>query len=433
MATFKYTLKRRPEKTGFLKVGSDISALPSDDSFNATSTILTGPLTDQWIGVAGFANAGNNGYFQLLTNATGSKITQVTPPPTHLRLSGAANNFASTPDSALISITSPSIELKGLVAPVSWTGATQVIIAKDDGSTNRDYNLFLDLAGKPNFLYTTDGSTTAGRIAVATVAVPFGATVPGYVKVTYTTASGLVQFFTSTDGVSYTQLGTNVTLTVGNIHNGTGALTVGANGAGANPLNGRLFYAEVRSTIGGTVVAAFDPLRGTRGVSTVVAVTGETWTISSSGSPATLLQGAALVTEAAGPLVTLTGYKRGTGQQYTMETVLSRADRSNQVMRTVQKPMDDTAPEVILFHEENLDDVQTTIIPESGLAQWREFLSSVSGGELFTYDKYGSIASPDNPLQAMLASESYTEPREAASFVGGQMVYRIPFQVRVFI
>lgn len=427
MATITYTARRRLEKTGFKKIGVDISASPADDSFNASSTVLSGLLLDQWVQVAGFAAASNAGFFQLLANSTSGKITQVTPPITHLRLSGAAGNFASTPDSVAASVVG-SIELVGRVAPISWTAGTQVIIAKDDGATNRDYTLFLDAAGKPNFLYTTDGTTTAGRLATATVAVPFGATVPGYVKATYATGTGVVQFFTSTDGVVYTQLGTNVTITAGAIHNGTGVLTVGANGTGANPLNGRLYYADVKSGIGGSIVAAFDAARGARGGSTLTATTGEVWTVSTSGSPPTLLQGLALATEVAGPSVTLTGYRRGLGQTYQFEMPVDQLDRSSKAIRTVQQPMDDTAPETILYREENYDAVRTGRVTEAQLGQYREFYSSVVAGELFTYDKYGTIAVPDNPLPAILSSDSYSEVREGSDFT-----YRVPFQVRVFV
>jgi hypothetical protein len=433
MATITYVAKRRLEKTGYKKLGTDISAAPADDSFNAASTILTGLLADQWVQTTGFANAANNGFFQAKADATSGKILQVTPPMAHLRLPGVANNFASTPDSAANSVTG-NIELMARAALTSWApAANMVFIGKDDVSANRDYGLWMDSAssGKLVFFYSPDGTTT--RFAVSTVAVPFAALAIGYVKATYNTGTGVVQFFTSTDGVAFTQLGTNVTITAGTIHDGTSTLTVGGRSDGTLFLGGRVYYAEVRNGIGGTIVAAFDASRGVRNATTVVAATGETWTINTSGTPPTLLQGLALVTEAAGPVIALTGYKRGLGQSYQMEFVLSRADRSNQVKRTMQMPMDDTAPEVILYHEENYDDLQTSVITEPQLAQWREFLSSVSAGELFTYDKYGSIAVPDNPLSAMLSSTSYSEPRETGVYIGGNFVYRIPFQVRVFV
>lgn len=432
MAVITYTALRRLEKTGYLKSGIDISAAPVDDSFNATTTVLTGLLNEQWVSVAGFANAANNGFFEVKGSSTAGKVLQVTPSMTHFRLSGAAGNFASTPDSAAVSITG-SIELMGRAAPTSYTGAVQVVIAKDDGSTNRDYNLFIDAAGKLNFVYSTDGSTVTGRTATSTAVIPFSALALSFLKATYNTATGAVQFFTSPDGSVYTQLGTTVTITAGAIHNGTGTLTVGANGAGANRLTGRVYYAEVRNGIGGIVVASFSPSLGLRDDVSVTAATGEIWTLNTSGTPPSILQGSALVTEAAGPTVVLTGFRRGLGQSYQMEFVAQALDRGNKSVRTVNQPMDDVMPEVILYREENTDQVMTSVITESGLGQWREMLSSTSAGESIVFDKYGTIAAPDNPLPAMVVSESYTENREAASFIGGQFVYRIPFQLRVFV
>lgn len=428
MASLTYTALRELEKTGYLKTAVDISAAPADDSFNASSTNLSGLLTDQWVGVSGFVNASNNGTFQVQTNSTSGKIIQVTPPPNHLRLSGAANNYASTPDTAANSITG-NIELMGVIKPANWGGTTQVIIAKDDGTTNRDYNLFLDSAAKPNFVYSTDGSTITGRTATATLAVPFAANVQGYVKATYNTGTGVVQFFTSVDGVVFTQLGTNVTITSGAIHNGSGVLTVGANGTGANPLNGRLFYAEVRTGIGGPVAAAFDATRGTRNSLTVGSLTSETWTINTSGTPPTLVQGLALVTEAAGPSVVLTGYKRGAGQQYSIDFGVEAAERSRKADRTIQTPINRSFPEVSYWGTDKILQVRTGKIDETMVGQWEEILASIEGGEFITFDRYGTIAAPVEPVQAMLNSEGHQWVREGSLYPSR---YTLNFELLIF-
>ena len=78
MASITYIAKDEIEKTGYSKSGTDISAAASDDSFNAASTNLSGLLDDQWIQVAGFANAANNGWFQANGNSISTKISQDT-------------------------------------------------------------------------------------------------------------------------------------------------------------------------------------------------------------------------------------------------------------------------------------------------------------------------------------------------------------------
>ena len=215
MSVITYTALRKIEATGFLKNGTDISAAAGDDSFNATSTVLTGMLDNEWIKVSGFANAANNGWFQVNGNSTSTKISQ-------------------------------------------------------------------------------DTST-------------------------------------------------------------------------------------------------------------------------------------ALVTEAAGPSVTIKGYKRGLGEVYQIEFGAEILDRSSDAHSEENQPMADVAAEVILFREEALEDVRTGTLTQTVINQFRELFASTRAGELITFDKYGTIASPDNPLSAQLIVKSYREERENVSFK-----YRISFRVRVF-
>jgi len=222
MGAITYTALREFEPTGYSKAGTDISAAAADDSFNATSTVLTGLLDDEWALVAGFANAANNGWFQANGNSTSTKITQ------------------------------------------------------------------------------------------------------------------------------------------------------------------------------------------------------DTTTV--------------LVTEAAGPSVSIKGYRRGLNQSYNLEFYTERVDRSVQVKRSQQQPLGGGAPEVLTFRRETFIDVTVlgplgALLTEVQILQWREFLASVEGGEVFTFDRYGTIALPVEAKSAMLASENYMEERVAG--VGGAGLYKLSFQVRL--
>jgi len=142
----------------------------------------------------------------------------------------------------------------------------------------------------------------------------------------------------------------------------------------------------------------------------------------------------ALVTEAAGPTVTIKGYKRGLNQSYDLEFYTERVDRSVQVKRSSQQPMGGGAPEVLTYRREIFVDVVVlgplgALITEAQMLQWREFLASVEGGEAFTFDRYGTIAVPVEAKSAMLASEEYREERVAG--VAGAGLYRLSFQVRL--
>lgn len=324
-------------------------------------------------------------------------------------------SYASTPDSAANSLTG-SIELTVKAALTDWTTASyKALIAKDDAATQRSYQFVTDQSstGKLIFLYTTDGST--GRVATSTAAVPFADGSTGWVKVTYNSGTGTVQFFTSSDGAIFTQLGTNVALTAGAIFDSTTALTVGNLASLGEPQDGKIYYAEVRNGIGGPIIAAFDPGRAAAGAGSLVAYTGEVWTIN---APAALVRTTP---------ITITGYKRGYGQSYSIEFKAEAVDRKVKFKRNEQRPIGGGAAEVLFQYSDAVVDVMTEILSEvSQVPQFREFLASVAAGEIFTFDRYGTIASPVDPRQAQLESVGYDEQR-----VMSTMQQRIPFSVRL--
>lgn len=133
----------------------------------------------------------------------------------------------------------------------------------------------------------------------------------------------------------------------------------------------------------------------------------------------------ALVTEAAGPTITIQGYKRGLNESYQIEAGLEVADRRVKTVRSLKQPIGGGAPEVLLHRREVYLDVRTTSLEEAVMPQWREFLASVEGGELFTFDRYGTIAAPVEPKSVMLVSDDYREAREF------MFRYRLSFQVRL--
>ena len=67
--------------------------------------------------------------------------------------------------------------------------------------------------------------------------------------------------------------------------------------------------------------------------------------------------------------------------------------------------------ESILFRSEVSYNCKTSLLePNSQVdLQVQEFLASVENGEQFTFDRYGTIASPDRPVTCILTSKSYTQ------------------------
>ena len=297
MAYVTYTAKREIEPTGFAKTGTDFSAIGSDDSFNAATTNLSGLLTDQWLQAAGFVK--NAGWFQVKSNSTSAKILTLTPPVTHLRLPGVSGNSATTPDTAANSVTG-DLDVRAKLSVPRWGNpiAEQYVFDKGDFGSQRSWGFGVG-TNSALFLYCSSNGTAwldggANHASSVAVGAVDGAVL--WIRATRASGSGTITYYTSSDGIVWTQLGTTVASTAGALFDSTVSLGVW-NMDSAN--SGRLYYAELRNGINGTVVAAFDPTRGTRGAGSLVALTGETWTINTSGTPPALLQGPLLTYEGA--------------------------------------------------------------------------------------------------------------------------------------
>lgn len=103
-----------------------------------------------------------------------------------------------------------------------------------------------------------------------------------WVRATRNSTTGILQFFTSNDGSTWTQLGTNVTGLTGNLFNGTNAYEVGSSSQGAsiNSFQGIIYRVLVSSTIGGSALLDFNPANYNRATSqsSWTSTTGEVWT-----------------------------------------------------------------------------------------------------------------------------------------------------------
>jgi len=175
----------------------------------------------------------------------------------YLQCSGAASNYASTQDSAALSIVGDcSIEV--CATPVSYTGVLQGFTAKSVGSSVGEFYLSLDATGKLLFQWF---KATVAQTATSTVAVPFSAGQKGYMRGKRTIGVSVV-FETSLDGVTWTQLGTTVDATLLLAPDETSSVViVGGKYITANVFNGKLYYVKIwnNATASGTPVADFNP------------------------------------------------------------------------------------------------------------------------------------------------------------------------------
>jgi hypothetical protein len=158
------------------------------------------------------------------------------------------------------------IDIKAKVAMTDWTpAAAQIIVGKRATASQKSYFLSVNTTGTLKLTTSADGSTELGTDSTVATGVADGAT--KWVRATLQVNNGSSQrvnkFYTSDDGVSWTQLGTTVT-TAGttSIFDSTSALEIGSVSLGSNNLlNGTVYRAIVQSaydTADNTTSAVFD-------------------------------------------------------------------------------------------------------------------------------------------------------------------------------
>jgi len=170
----------------------------------------------------------------------------------YMNLTGRAGTYASTPDAAALDITG-DISFLAYVAADDWTpGDVTAIISKWSFSDpNRSYRLLLLANGTIQIANTTDGTSGTLVTTTSSVAPSVSNGSPLYILATLDVSDGsgnrVGRFYTSTDGVVFTALGTVQTV-AGNtsIHSSATNLLVGASDVGiANLLAGKVFQSQV--------------------------------------------------------------------------------------------------------------------------------------------------------------------------------------------
>ena len=178
----------------------------------------------------------------------------------YVYLPGVASNYLSVPDENALDITG-DIDLRVRVALDDWTPNTeQQLLAKYLVTGNqRSYRLSVrDTTGFVRLAWSSDGTTE--NFKQSTIAPTVGDGEPLWVRATLTVNNGAsqneVRFYTSPDGLTWTQLGTTVT-TAGttSVYSSTSILEVGTYNTGAsNPAALRCYRAQVLNGINGTAV-----------------------------------------------------------------------------------------------------------------------------------------------------------------------------------
>lgn len=211
----------------------------------------------------------------LVADKSGNSVTNC------LVLSGTTSNDVSTPDTAALDL-GTSFQFDCEVALVSWaSGANQTILSKWQVTGNQRSYLFRVLAtGELLAQISTDGTSGTFATWQTTAATGFAANARRWVRFLRNGATG--QFFTSTDGISWTQLGANVSSGTGAPFNNAEPLRIGSL-IGGDPVTGRVHKIIIYSDAGTTKVFDADFSTPAKLASSFVCSTGQTVTINSSG------------------------------------------------------------------------------------------------------------------------------------------------------
>ena len=232
---YRAIIKNGIDGTTVLDANAAVITLPSQTTFvDSSSNAYT--VTINKSGVGTFVSTGN-----------------------YLYLPGVATNYASAPDAAPLDITG-DIDIRVKLALDDWTpGTTNNLLSKYGGAGTRSYLFVAPATGRPQLTWSTDGTATVS--AQSSTAYSFVDGETNWLRVTLDVDNGAsgndTKFFTSTDGITWTQLGTTITTAgVTSIFAGTAQLEVGMQGNTNGPARGKFFRAQVLNGIGGTV--AFD-------------------------------------------------------------------------------------------------------------------------------------------------------------------------------
>jgi hypothetical protein len=263
-----------------------VQGIPGVDGLDGADSTVAGPQGPQGVQGStgatgpGVAAGGTAGQFLRKTSATDFATAFAAPAISEvdgltaalaqkaatvsLWLPPASGNYVSCPDSAALDITG-DIDLRMKVAMDDWTPVSDIyLMSKWGTTTQKSYVMYLHADGAISLFWTEDGSTSKSKkstnFALADGSVK-------WIRVTLDVDNGAsghdVAWWKSDDGQTWTQHGTTTTTAgVTSIFAGTEPIYLGVVSSSSGQMGGRLYRAQIRNGIAGTVVADLDLTNG---------------------------------------------------------------------------------------------------------------------------------------------------------------------------
>lgn len=169
----------------------------------------------------------------------------------YVYLPGTASNSMTLADAAPLRVTT-DFDIRVWAALDSWSsGNIQRLAGRYSTAGNRSYLFDLTAGGTLRLTTSADGTTLI--IYTASVSTGFTAGAAKWVRVTFDadngTGNSVAKFWSSDDGVSWTQMGTDRTGAVTSIFAGTAAFGIGIDASNTNPATGAFYRTVVYSDL----------------------------------------------------------------------------------------------------------------------------------------------------------------------------------------
>lgn len=202
---------------------------------------------------------------------------------------GRAGNYISVPDSSELDIAG-NIDIRVKVALDTWQtpSATQRIIGKYGAEENRTF--LLNYTTGQNLQLIWYSTSITQHIATSTAALSTSNGVPKWLRVTVLVNNGSggtnVNFYTSDDGITWTAVGSTVTIaSITGFFNSTAPIEIGDVSSTSSPMAGKIFNIEINNGINGVPVLKMDTSHAPTGSTTsCTCLTGQTATVNRSSS-----------------------------------------------------------------------------------------------------------------------------------------------------